>query len=155
MGAIETFFLFQMKKYTVLQNRNQWQFLQWKGRFGLGQITGHLGRFGSDPQCSGGIQVHKPLWGRYPKGKQIQFWVEIYREKKLQYNSTSFSQKDINLMSKLPSTGFVLPWICWHLSRPSTPRYCPHFPPKFRASKRNGDFYEVQAEIRRRQIRHA
>ena len=53
MGAIRAFFLFQMKMYTVLKNRNRWRFLQWKGRFGLGQITGQPGRFGSEPQCSG------------------------------------------------------------------------------------------------------
>ena len=52
MGAIRAFFLFQMKMYTVLKNQNRWRFLQWKGRFGLGQITGHPGRFGSEPQCS-------------------------------------------------------------------------------------------------------
>ena len=52
MGAIRAFFLFQMKMYTVLKNRNRWRFLQWKGRFGLGQITGLPVRFGSNPQCS-------------------------------------------------------------------------------------------------------
>ena len=35
-----------------MKNQNQWRFLQWKVRFGLGQITGLPVRFGSEPQCS-------------------------------------------------------------------------------------------------------
>ena len=52
-GRHKSFILISvLKNDTVLKNQNQWRFLQWKGRFGLGQITRHPVRFQTTMLCS-------------------------------------------------------------------------------------------------------